>query len=334
MKWFRLHHEARTDKKLEALTDAQFRIWFNLLCFASEQEDHRGTISGFSRGRLAVECANRDRALLDETLTLLASSEMDILTIEGDSITFLHFQKRQYEKPSDAPEETRERKRQSRERLAPVTPSHADVTPRHSHVNEEPQIHAASHPVTRPDTDTESDIDPLVTNVTKEHGADAPRATSPKSPRKTKETKEPEYPGFRETWGAFKTELGTEPLTAAETGKWGNGIKQLLAAGQTCESVPRLVAHYRIRFGEIACNPMAIASNLSILLDEPPAKNGHAEPKPMTGDEIRALREAQDAECLKNTTPPNYQRTRMNGSSSRPASSTSSPTSLNASGSG
>ena len=164
--------------------------------------------------------------------------------------------------------------------------------------------------------------------INPEHGADAPRAPSPKSPRKTKEMKEPEYPGFRETWGAFKAELGTEPLTAAETGKWGNGIKQLLAAGQTCESVPRLVAHYRIRFGEIACNPMAIASNLSILLDEPPAKNGHAPPEPQyrpaDTEEERAEKIRKELEwAAEHTIPPSYMRTRTNGASSHRASATS-----------
>ena len=69
-----------------------------------------------------------------------------------------------------------------------------------------------------------------------------------------------------------------------------------------------------------------LAKSVTRKTEEKSSSNGHVEPKPMTGDEIRALREAQDAECLKNTTPTNYQRTTMNGLSSRPASSMSSRT--------
>ena len=44
MKWFKLHTEARNDAKLRSLSDSEHRMWFNLLCFAAEQEK-RGTIN-------------------------------------------------------------------------------------------------------------------------------------------------------------------------------------------------------------------------------------------------------------------------------------------------
>lgn len=129
--WFRLYTEARTDNKLKILTDAEHRVWFNLLCFAAEQED-RGIvpIDGFV---LAVEVAAGDEALLCATL-----DKLERLRIVGRSddgrIEFVNFLTRQYDKPSDTPERVAERVRAHRERRrnagnADVTPTKRDVAP-------------------------------------------------------------------------------------------------------------------------------------------------------------------------------------------------------------
>ena len=34
--WFRMYSEARVDAKLRSLSADEFRVWFNLLCLASE----------------------------------------------------------------------------------------------------------------------------------------------------------------------------------------------------------------------------------------------------------------------------------------------------------
>ena len=163
MNWLCLYHEARTDRKLQTLSDAQFRVWFNLLCFAGEQPE-RGTIAAENPYLLAVEVAQGDAALLADTLDRLA--KLDIVRIDGPRIVFIHFAERQYAKPSDRPERVADRVQRHRERQRaaevepdatpgdaeadPVTPSNAesgdetrcnaDVTPRnalHRHIQEQ-----------------------------------------------------------------------------------------------------------------------------------------------------------------------------------------------------
>ena len=178
MNWLRLYHEARTDKKLQALNDKQFRVWFNLLVFASEQED-RGTIAlhrvtssdgvtsnvtslEFADDLLAVEVSNGDTKLLDATIKRLIA--LHIIGCCDAGITFLNFRKRQYGKPSSEPDRVASRveAHRQRQRNADVTP---DVTRRNAI-----------------DTDTERDTE----------------LTPPKSP------KGDEYPAeFSEFWLAY-----------------------------------------------------------------------------------------------------------------------------------
>lgn len=138
MRWFKLHTEARNDQKLEALTDAQFRIWFRLLCYAAEQEE-RGTCE-CDEDLLAVEVAKGDLDILNATLERLI--RLRIVAKEDESISFINFTKRQYDKPSDYPEEVR--KRVKRHRNAKCN---ADVTP----CNAEKRL----------DTDTDTDTEQI-----------------------------------------------------------------------------------------------------------------------------------------------------------------------------
>jgi hypothetical protein len=82
--WLKLWHEARSDLKLRSLTDAQFRVWFSLLCFASEQPE-RGTILADDLGLLALEVSGGDIPLLDETLSRLVS--LRIVTLVTQNVT-------------------------------------------------------------------------------------------------------------------------------------------------------------------------------------------------------------------------------------------------------
>jgi hypothetical protein len=127
--WFRMYHDARNDAKLRLLSDREFRIWFNLLCMASDQEtDQRGSIPIDDDELLAVEVAEGDtKALQGVTARLL---KLRIIEIEDNTIVFLNWPGRQYDKPSDQPEAVRERVARWRERkkAANVT-SNADVTP-------------------------------------------------------------------------------------------------------------------------------------------------------------------------------------------------------------
>lgn len=144
MRWFRMYYEARTDNKLKHLDDSEFRVWFNLLCFAAEQEE-RGVIPAQNRYKLAVEVASGNEELLERTLDKLC--KLDIISNDGGTIAFIHFKDRQYDKPSDYPEEVRERVRRHRGRKSSgETPCNAPVTP-------------GNAIDTDTDTDTERDTD-------------------------------------------------------------------------------------------------------------------------------------------------------------------------------
>ena len=136
LQWFKLYSEASRDRKLSLLNDAQFRTWFNLLCFASENEEERGTI--FLNDEedkyfvLAVEVASGDEELLEETLKLL--KRLKIIEYSERYIKFINFEKRQSKqstKPSDSKEKVNERVKKHREKNkkeecnAPVTPCNA-----------------------------------------------------------------------------------------------------------------------------------------------------------------------------------------------------------------
>ncbi len=104
--WFRLWHEARTDKKLGTLSDAEHRVWFNLLCYASEQNE-RGVIDNYDPELLALEVAGGDVTLCNATVTRLVA--LKVLRVDTGRIEFINWQERQYDKPSDQPERVRER---------------------------------------------------------------------------------------------------------------------------------------------------------------------------------------------------------------------------------
>lgn len=150
--WLHLYTEARNDRKLDTLTDAEHRVWFNLLCLAGEQED-RGTFE--ADDSLSLEVARGDDALLAATIEKLTSRQLRILVDNEDgTFTFRRFDERNKRKPSDTPEATAERKRAQRERdrkaaeeaagpardgeaSRPVTRRHAPVTHRGEESREE-----------------------------------------------------------------------------------------------------------------------------------------------------------------------------------------------------
>jgi hypothetical protein len=116
MPWFRLYHEARSDAKLRLLPDDEHRVWFDLLCFSSEQETRGSIEAGDDRFPLAIEVARGDMELLTRTLDRLV--KMRIIADGGDRLTFLHFKDRNYDKPSDQPERVAERVTRHRESVS------------------------------------------------------------------------------------------------------------------------------------------------------------------------------------------------------------------------
>ena len=142
MDWFRMYSEARNDAKIRSLSDKEHRVWFNLLCFANEQ-NARGSINEYEDELLAVEVADGDIELLNQTINRLA--KLRILRVSEDGIEFINFKKRNYDNPSDLPDSTRDRKRKQRERENQCHEMSRDVT--------------TSHDIyTDTDTDTDTDI--------------------------------------------------------------------------------------------------------------------------------------------------------------------------------
>ena len=124
MPWFRMHCEARSDNKLRALADDEFRVWFNLLCLAAEQDD-RGIIPAMDPYLLATEVAGGDEGLLERTITKL--SRLRVISRTGDgSLSFINFDKRNYDHPSDHRRRVAERVR--RHRTRPAGDGNDDVT--------------------------------------------------------------------------------------------------------------------------------------------------------------------------------------------------------------
>lgn len=117
--------EARNDAKLNSLPPEQHRVWFKLLCFAAEQMGHRGAIVGYDNDILSIEVSGGDVELLEDTLKRL--QRLRIISIEGDTITFINFAERQARKQSDEPEAIRERvaEHRRRKKSEDVTPSNA-----------------------------------------------------------------------------------------------------------------------------------------------------------------------------------------------------------------
>jgi hypothetical protein len=112
MPWFRMYFEARTDAKLRSLADDEFRVWFKLLCLAAEGEDDRGTVDMSDPFIVAIEVAGGNEELLSRTCHAL--SRLKVVCQRDVTLSFIKFDDRQYDKPSDRPEQTRERKRRSR----------------------------------------------------------------------------------------------------------------------------------------------------------------------------------------------------------------------------
>ena len=137
--WMKLFSEARTDPKLQMLSGDEHLVWFNLLCLANDQEV-RGTVVK-KRKLLALEVARGDIELMNAAIEKLV--ELEIITATEDTFVFINWEKRQgsASKPSDSPEETRERQRRSRGQkkvnsdktdVTPKTPASENVTPCHA----------------------------------------------------------------------------------------------------------------------------------------------------------------------------------------------------------
>lgn len=162
MQWFRFYSEFRSDPKMRRMPIAHRYAFVVLLCLANESST-RGKITGLDDDDIAYEL----EMSTEDWLTLKAKFKAKgLITWEGDEITIVNWDKRQYDKPSDRASSTRERKRRQRAKQKQsepvqneqmsrdVTPSHADVTPSHALYTDTD---------TDPDPDPESDPEKITT---------------------------------------------------------------------------------------------------------------------------------------------------------------------------
>lgn len=268
MKWLRLYSEARNDAKLEALSDAQFRVWFRLLCLANEQTE-RGTIANFSPRLLAVEVAHGDVALLSETLELL--SELRIVETSEGMHRFVNWNKRQF-----ASDDVYTRVQAHRERNSnvPVTAKKQSETfqKRFRNVNE-----------TAPDTDTDTDTDTERVSPKKEKitssSSRSKRAVAAADAGGKREVSKPLDP----IWDALCEATNTIPVLKAERSKRGGVVKELKSVGATPQQVLARAARYRVLFPNATLTDTALAKHWSECdpskpLPMRPASNGHHKP--------------------------------------------------------
>lgn len=185
--WFRMHSEARNDRKLAVLTADQFRVWFNLLCFANEQKE-RGTFEVDDMELLALEVTGGDEDLLAETLARLQKLKM--LVQEGTTCAFVNWDKRQYDKPSAKPDAVRARVAKSRENKREAvrpegendystsvqTVTSEDVTPCNAEVT--PVLHPVTHRAEQSRTE-KSRIEESRTDKSREEVTPQPELVTP-----------------------------------------------------------------------------------------------------------------------------------------------------------
>lgn len=116
--WLMLWKDARTDLKLRQLSDAEFRCWFNLLCFAGD-EDQPGLISEAEEDLLAIEVSGGDIKILRSTLASLqrlkivdvtpCNTPESVTGVTRVTVQFCSWEKRQQRKPGNTPERVRAR---------------------------------------------------------------------------------------------------------------------------------------------------------------------------------------------------------------------------------
>lgn len=133
MTWFKLHSDFRNDPKIKRLPIAERYAFIILLCLANESET-RGIITGLDDDDIAFELEMQ----AEDWKTLRSKFKIKgFIDFTQEQILIRNWDKRQYDKPSDHPDATKERKRLQREKEKllkeqAATPMSRDVTRCHA----------------------------------------------------------------------------------------------------------------------------------------------------------------------------------------------------------
>lgn len=245
MDWYRMYHDARNDNKLLSLTDAQFRVWFRALTFASDRvADKRGTITDCSEVVLAWEVAGGDVVLLRETLARLEELAIVERSPEG-GLRFLGWRTRQYvEKPADVATRQaayREKKKQEAQAAQKKQARRAATT-----ADAQPELAL--------------EADPAAALVVSDVAGDTPRKRAPDI-----------------IWDVL-VELFGEPGTPDERSKRNKAVKQFRVGAQSSgiteeemvRRIQRAHENWPLVMRDAVETPNGIASNIGILLKGAP----------------------------------------------------------------
>jgi hypothetical protein len=148
MKWFRLYHDLPNDRKLKRFTTEQKWAWVVLLCVASESSQ-RGLIHDEDEEDLSDHCGFESKQDFQYFLDKLRQKGMIEHTERG--IKIVHWEERQYSKPSDLPEATKQRKRKQREKERVI---------QNQNVTRDIDVTLTGHGVMSRHTDPDSETDP------------------------------------------------------------------------------------------------------------------------------------------------------------------------------
>lgn len=126
MPWLKLYTEIRTDPKMQSLSDLEFRTWINIMCLSAESKV-RGVICIDIGLAYPIEGIARALSISTDELTscLNVFKKLRMIDVDQDGIiTLINFDARQYDKPSDSPEEVKKRvtKHRAKKNNANVTP--------------------------------------------------------------------------------------------------------------------------------------------------------------------------------------------------------------------
>jgi hypothetical protein len=159
MKWFRLYHDLPNDRKLIKFSVQQKWAWVVILCLASESKT-RGIVIGEDESDIADYCGFDSTQDYLYFLDKLRQKDM-IEPIEG-GFKITHWDERQYIKPSDLPEATKERKRKQRSNQKESLDNMSRVTSRDDGVTSR---HTDTDPYSDPETESEEKNKNLDLNI-------------------------------------------------------------------------------------------------------------------------------------------------------------------------
>lgn len=119
--WFRMHHELLNDPKVQTLSDAEFKMYINLLCLASQRGENGdlGNVSDICFALRETKEAFHERFIALHQRGLIVTNETD-----GETFHIPKWRKRQYISDTST---DRVRKHRKRSKTVTVTPPDTDT---------------------------------------------------------------------------------------------------------------------------------------------------------------------------------------------------------------